>query len=815
MKNITKKLVALIIVLALACGGISGEDFSAHANQRPAAKDIPSGTLIIGTHLIAFSALNQELLNVAIRSADESQKAEDPRMIQDKIYYKSELNNGVWYDITSANSIIDITLSSSTAVPNDLIDRLHLTHWTKSNGITIEFATGQRVNLHNINSIKNPANMEELELLMVEKEVQQAKYDALVEADADEDQIDNTKAKIDSLNRISAPIVDSQVNALDSLLDKYADFIQFLINDKRASEQLLLLAHNNIKIIRDTRDLKIFQITLERINRETVVASLLEDGDLLNKYGNAINELHGTITQLTIDLDEGELTKELDKMRAKWRTDLHNSVEAVRYEAGYQILLRLQGIESIYNDRIINRDLELQIIEEARNKVLDILKSGFSEGENADYKAAKARGESAAVLAGMREKILAQQEQRLQELDELEKAHLLRVAFNSSLQIASLENLVNQLSGMLDGLAQDDLTKGAEGLLGDFLDDANRQLAKLKADQARGTGDDRLALDSLRDQADKLQEQYFAAAESGDFAAMMGLKEQLDQLNQEINRQQDQAMEKYRDLLDKKGQLTDKLNKTQDQGERNKLRAELQDTLVQMAQLEPMLDDKARNSLQQLDDLKKELNRALDANDIRAVTGVANNLLRHLDIMPDNLLSDSQKAAEAQGVIDAITVKAEQWAETGNPGAAQNMLALARALEAAGIGGTGDPATPPTQPRHPGYYIVLVDRNIRINQPYLNVDGIIYIPSRIVLESLGARITWKSNRQHVVVQDPAHSLLLEYTINRNIAYLNDRRVVLNKPVESVNGITYIPLRLVLDGYRLQGEIKDGVLYIKK
>ena len=130
---------------------------------------MPVGSIIIGTHIIQLNVLNQEILDAASKSAEQSS--------QSNVYYKSEFSDGTWYDITTASSIDDISKKQNNAVANSTIDKLKLTHWTKADGVTIEFSTGRRIGIQDIDNISDPNNIPELEELKTEKGLQQGMYD--------------------------------------------------------------------------------------------------------------------------------------------------------------------------------------------------------------------------------------------------------------------------------------------------------------------------------------------------------------------------------------------------------------------------------------------------------------------------------------------------------------------------------------------------------------------------------------------------------------------------------------------------------------
>lgn len=126
------------------------------------AESIENSTLIIGTHLVHISALNDELYDIAVKSAQRSG--------QNEIYYKSELAEGKWYNISSAFSLSDIT-EEGEQVSDDKIEQLPLTHQTKSDGITYDLKKNIAVCLYDIVDPYELENLEELEPLCSQYEL--------------------------------------------------------------------------------------------------------------------------------------------------------------------------------------------------------------------------------------------------------------------------------------------------------------------------------------------------------------------------------------------------------------------------------------------------------------------------------------------------------------------------------------------------------------------------------------------------------------------------------------------------------------------
>lgn len=160
-RNIRKKLaVVLVAGVVIAASGYTYPLAKAVFQREEAvhiqAQSIENSTLIIGTHLIHISAMNDELYHIAVKSAVSS--------AQNDIYYKSELAEGKWYNISSASSLSDIT-ETGKAVSDEKIEELLLTHHTKSDGITYDLKKNIAVCVYDIIDPYDLENLEELEPL--------------------------------------------------------------------------------------------------------------------------------------------------------------------------------------------------------------------------------------------------------------------------------------------------------------------------------------------------------------------------------------------------------------------------------------------------------------------------------------------------------------------------------------------------------------------------------------------------------------------------------------------------------------------------
>ena len=97
---------------------------------------IEDSVLFIGTHLIHLEAMTDALYEKAVQSQSDSG--------QDVVYYKSELADGTWYDITEAAGLSAIT-AEGTPVSESELDDLYVAFYTGSDGITKSAANDETV----------------------------------------------------------------------------------------------------------------------------------------------------------------------------------------------------------------------------------------------------------------------------------------------------------------------------------------------------------------------------------------------------------------------------------------------------------------------------------------------------------------------------------------------------------------------------------------------------------------------------------------------------------------------------------------------
>ena len=169
---------------------------------------IESGMLFIGTHLIHVQGMTEELYEMALKSAETS--------MQQEVFYKSELSDGAWYNITDAGGLADISVEGMPVEEAELAD-LWVTHYTGSDGNTVDVKTGAKVCIFDAPDPYDLYNLPELEPLRIQ-------YDNLIEMDENTDSDGYYREQLaaffqkDLRNEMTA-VYDGQLTALQRIYE--------------------------------------------------------------------------------------------------------------------------------------------------------------------------------------------------------------------------------------------------------------------------------------------------------------------------------------------------------------------------------------------------------------------------------------------------------------------------------------------------------------------------------------------------------------------------------------------------------------------
>ena len=537
--GIAAAVIGALIVSGLYAQGFWDDSRAVHIKPR----EIEDSTLAVGTHLIHLSALNDSLYEIAEKSAEESG--------QNQIFYKSELGEGAWFDISSAYSLNDITLGGSP-VTDEEMEALFFTHHTMSDGVTYDLRTGEAVNIFDIRDPYDLESMEELSPLKLY-------YDQLLEIQGESD----TTRRIDTFwqTPVSGDEGPAAVRDNEERLYGLQDYLDTL-NARGADSRETGKVTSVMEAVDAARRHAVFEVVeyeLERYLNEELgqpppppvteeEEGSEEDGgsgeeeeedsggagidpekfdqDLLS----AVSESLGNVKNSLIDC-EGRMLSEgqtvMSRAEYQYSNDLISHAKAGSGDSCDQDVERLILLDNISNDVISDRPKELSLlggtlIGEASSRYREAL----GQGETAEYKAQAAKNAPQAVLNRFIKEGVGEIDARRGELEFLLEAECLRLDPASGMEL--LDGWVDRVSGFAGLIPDDAFQSGAADSVDAF---ANYLTNKRRALEMASGGN---LMDELNAEKDDLQTRRLSALDKNDLAGAKALAEKISDVEEEI-----------------------------------------------------------------------------------------------------------------------------------------------------------------------------------------------------------------------------------------------------------------------------------------
>ena len=353
---------------------------------------VENGTLFIGTYLIHMSAMTDELYEKAQKSAEDSG--------QYNVYYKSELANGDWFDISSAEGLADITEAAEPVEAAELAD-LWVTFYAGADGIVRSATNSAAVCIFDQPSPYDLYRLSELEALR--------------------NQYDNTYTS--ETEGVSRYFHDqlwyffglNLRNAVTDECDRQINLLQGVYNSlqqQEKSEQAEILYALMGKIDAKRRAEVFYQLMEAEDSRLNQLQSIL-GGSAYNK-----DNYNGEQFVASADLSDAVGTA-MESCESSYITHSGNQIAndgTVLGEAEYTLsmsilqkaesgnanleteLQKLKNLYSIKDSLIKDKDAELSLLErELIPEAEKRLQKAFSSGAGQEYKAAVAQGKSKAA----------------------------------------------------------------------------------------------------------------------------------------------------------------------------------------------------------------------------------------------------------------------------------------------------------------------------------------------------------------------------------------------------------------------------------
>ena len=470
---------------------------------------IEVATLVIGSHIIHINGLTSELYEVAMESANEFN--------QYQVYYKSELADGTWFEISDASSIADIT-SSGNPVNKSVVEALEFTHMTGSNGITIDLRTGQPVSIFDIGNPYDLSLMEELEPLRIQYQILQEKtnkndsdnvYLEMIGHFFGKDIQDDTTRDLD----VTLQSLENYKSGLSSrdkpaMWTEKTEGVMIAVDAERRVIALNKLAvyldvlESNASGIEMTYEDEVKEDDEEAKEEEEVVEvpkDLIINSEIVGAVGECIQNVEESINayegkRLTNAGDTA--SAEAEYRHSQDLISRARSGNTSRCDSAVEALCNLQNI---IDGMVVNQESELntltsELVSAAYTKYAGDLRAGISN----DYRKAKAEGSSQAVLS----KYLADQKAEANS-DRLEYQMLLEAQFMRMDNAEAQEYTLKLIDG-ISQMEQSVLSDAAESYLKETVQDHLAWLKKMYAE---------LVKDSVNSsEMDKLEQEKAALA---------------------------------------------------------------------------------------------------------------------------------------------------------------------------------------------------------------------------------------------------------------------------------------------------------------
>lgn len=689
MRNaLFKKIPAFMLIFAVAAGMLlSAPCVSYGAVQRPSAAAIPSGTLVIGTHLIHIKALNSGILAVAAASATAS--------LQTKTFYKSEFSGGAWFDISSASGFSDIT-AEGRPVSNSVIDALKLTHWTGEDGKTIDLSTGLSVDIDKISDPTDLSTLPELAELKTRR-------DMLIETLKRDHTAENDQ-KLKSIERIIiAPFSSQESTAVTDNMDALEKYINYL-KDKDTRPDWVNAVVELKSALNTAKTLLCYREALSRLNTEISFAETkilgadnkpMPAADLSAAYYSCLDAVNKKILELESSVSGAQGPGALNRERARFQEAMIASAVASEYDKADTSLEKYMSVKNILGGLKPDIPLELSILKPLPPGLTAELAAACAGGLPSEYAQAEKDGEPQLVLDSLRAKHVS----GLSDLSADIKSIIGYIKERES-DALQLEGVISPvLKSCLDTISkvpQDAAEEGAVDVLKQLVEWLNGELSLLREQQSDTSLSDELA--SLDEKISDLTLDYLSALDRNDLSEAGSIKDEIDGLAAQKADIYENAAAEQSKLFEEQAELKEKLEKALNSGDSaaaGDLLDRLSDVNAALGVQGSATDGLTAVANAAAEDLFAELEELLDQNNFTSAlskTQEISDMLNASKPVPANAIS------LLNGVLPKVQSKLEDAVSKGNASDAEKLSDIEEPLnslleDAAGRDSFGEAGT--------------------------------------------------------------------------------------------------------------------------
>lgn len=331
-------------------------------------EQIGVSSLIVGTHIMYLGAVTDELYATAAESAKKVGMYE--------VYYKSELADGSWYEISGAEGLADIS-TSGKIVTADVIENLNLQYYTKEDGITYDLRTGGAVNVFDIDNPYDLGSNSDMEDIKTQYDMLSGKeektksdeyYIGLID-DFFSEELDNSETKelddkLDSLWRVYQNADDDMREQLMSVMGELDDKRRSIVGNQLLSGML---------------DELLDKVGLSASSDNELVMN----NQLYEAVGNAINEVAQTTAECESNLPSGDsgFTQVQEELKEK----LIAAAQSGNADECKNICSDIKALNNIQSGISGDSAAELEILKELVDKQYGICTDMLEQGAGAEY----------------------------------------------------------------------------------------------------------------------------------------------------------------------------------------------------------------------------------------------------------------------------------------------------------------------------------------------------------------------------------------------------------------------------------------------
>lgn len=755
MKRFFARVVSLAISIVFTMNTL------AFGAERPTAEQFPDKTIIIGTHAIVLDALTEELLQASQESAKKSG--------QDKIYFKSDINQGTWYDISDSDKISEISTTRDNIVTNTTINEVSLEYYTKITGETIALSTGKVVDTSDFFDASDPTQMPEMEEVVKQKDVQNSLKENVSGDDKEKKEKKKVyESKLKSIERVLEKIEDTTVEAYNQKLANMETMVKSLQSSGQASSDQIALAVEQKMQLEQKRKAVCYQIEIDRLQEESKKLDYEKCSDLIATYGTAITNLQGALAETGVSnsSDESEESKSsktqapnsaLDVVEHQYEKALEDAVENSNMVGMEEALEGLTVVKQVKSG-------DTNVSEEEQKKQLDLLQKAkliamnqvkesiASANQSEELKQAKADHSSGSTLEKIREDLAKQVASALQNVVEMDERILNGLdspkekeeclAKTEALFTESIQSIRSELKPALKEAISEKQKEIEEKRLEVKLS-AHKEYQELKQ-----------KVEKSSKELEKQYEDYMSAVEKKEMQKADALKADIDK-GAEEKQKVEQKMQEIEEGI-KKGTISVDLSQGDDDSKES---TEKEKEKEKTKEEEQKTEKETRTTGE--DNKKAQEQKKDDSADISSAT-------RKLVEVQEEKYTDNEKGALKQVTGDFL----------------------------------------------PPWYLVFQDYDVKLTTPIFVSGKEIYVPAEELGRMLGAQVI-KSDTSHAVVIR-GNGALIEYIPNRTEVFVNDKKINIKpSPSAMYGGRVYLPLSCFEKAFYLTSIKEEDYTIVQK